>query len=38
MDDSKLNIGHTEFDFEKADQQSGRDSTVTLLRLCGRGD
>ncbi len=38
MDDSKLNIGHTEIDFEKADQQSGRDSTVTLLRLCGRGD
>lgn len=38
MDDRKLNIGHTEFDFEKADQQSGRDSTVTLLRLCGRGD
>ena len=38
MDDSKLNIGHTEIDFEKADQQSGRDSTVTLLRLCGKGD
>ena len=38
MDDRKLNISHTEFDFEKADQQSGRDSTVTLLRLCGRAD
>ena len=38
MDDRKLNIGSTEIDFEKADQQSGRDSTVTLLRLCKRGD
>ena len=38
MDDSKLNIGHTEIDFEKADQQSGRDSTVTLSRLCERRD
>ena len=34
MDDRKLNIGHMEIDFEKADSRSGRDSTVTLSKMC----
>ena len=36
MDVAKLSISHVEIDFEIADQQSGRDSTVTLSKICGR--
>jgi len=34
MDERKLNIGHFEIDFEKADERIGKDSTVTRSRLC----
>ena len=36
MDKRKLNIGHYEIDFEKADKRSGRDSTEILSKLCDR--
>ena len=36
MDEEKLTIVHVEFDFEKADQLSGRDSIVTLSKICER--
>ena len=36
MDEGKLGISHTEFDFEKSDQITGRDSTVTLSKICER--
>lgn len=36
MDEGKLSTVYVEFDFEKADQISGRDSTVTLSRICER--
>lgn len=34
MNERKLDIGHFEIDFEKADQRNGTDSTVTLSGLC----
>ena len=34
MDEAKLSTTYVEIDFEKADQQSGKDSTVTLSMLC----
>lgn len=34
MDEQKLNTSHMEFDFEKMDQQTGRDSTVWFSKLC----
>ena len=38
MDERKLTTGHWEIDFEKADQRSGRDSTVTLSKMCAEAN
>ena len=38
MDDAKSSTISSETDFERADQQSGRDSTVTLAEMCERGN
>lgn len=34
MDEQKLGMGHFEIDFEKSDQRTGKDSTVTLSMMC----
>ena len=36
MDKRKLSMSYVELDFEKTDEQTGRDSTVTLSGICER--